>query len=84
MTRNEMIDFIKHNPRVHISHPLFAEDEYIYSDADRIVYDECGYIFENWDSVTDMWSGINGIRMRAGGMWEDGWYIKLQGGFISD
>ena len=76
MTRNEMIDFIKHNPHVHISHPLFAEDEYIYSDADGIVYDECGYTFENWDSVTDMWSGINGIRIRASGMWEDGWYIK--------
>ena len=32
MTRNEMIEFIKNNPYVHITHVLFADDEYIYSD----------------------------------------------------
>ena len=77
MTRSEMIEFIKENPYVHITHPLFADDEHIYSDADGIVYDENGRIFENWDSVTDMWSGINGIRLRHGGAWEIGWYIKF-------
>lgn len=76
MTRNKMIEFIKANPYVHITHLLFSDDEYIYSDTDGIVHDECGYIFENWDSVTDMWSGNNGIRMRTGDEWEDGWYIK--------
>lgn len=76
MTRTEMIEFIKENHHICITHPLFSYSEYIYSDTDGIVYDECGYIFENWDSVTDMWSGYNGIRMRTGGSWENGWYIK--------
>ena len=76
MTRDEMIEFIKENPYVHITHPLFDNSEYIYSDTYGIVYDECGYIFENWDSVTNIWSGISGIRMRVGGMWENGWSIK--------
>lgn len=76
MTRNEMIEFIEENPYVHITHTLFDDDEYIYSDTNGIVYDECGNIFENWDSVTNMWSGINGIRLRHGGIWEDGWHIK--------
>ena len=76
MTRNDMITFIKNNPYIHITHNLFAEDEYIYSDPNGIVHDESGYIFENWDSVTNMWSGYNGIRLRIGGMWENGWYIK--------
>ena len=76
MTRNEMIEFIKINHYVHISHPLFADCEYIYSDTDGIVRDECGRIFENWDSATNKWSGINGIRLRIGDAWETGWYIK--------
>ena len=76
MTRTEMIEFIKQNPYVHITHDLFSADEYIYSDIDGLVWDENGYLFENWDSVTDMWSGNNGIRMRTGGKWEDGWNIK--------
>lgn len=76
MTRTEMIEFIKENPYVHITHDLFSTDEYIYSDIDGLVWDEKGYLFENWDSVTDMWSGNNGIRMRIGGSWENGWHIK--------
>lgn len=75
MTRDEMIEFIKKNYYVHITHPLFAEFEYIYSDTDGIVRDECGRVFESWDSL-NMWSGANGIRMRTGGSWEIGWYIK--------
>lgn len=69
MTRNEMIEFLKENPHIHITHPLFADDEYIYLDTDGIVRDENGYVFENGDNV-------DGIRMRTGGMWETGWSIK--------
>lgn len=69
MTRSEMIEFIKENPYVHITHPLFADDEFIYLDTDGIVRDENGYVFENGGN-------INGIRMRTGGMWENGWSIK--------
>lgn len=40
MTRTEMIEFIKENPYVHITHDLFSTDEYIYSDIDGLVWDE--------------------------------------------
>lgn len=76
MTRNEMIKFIKENPYVHITHSFFDADEYIYSDIDGLVWDENGYLFEDWSSVTDNWSGNNGIRMRYGGDWEMYWQIK--------
>ncbi len=76
MTRSEMIAFIKENPYVHISHAGFADDEYIYADRTGFVWDENGYLFENWDSETNKWSGANGIRLRQGGSWETGWYIK--------
>ena len=76
MTRSEMIAFIKTNPYVKITHKLFGSDEYIYSKEDGNVYDENGYLFENWDSETNMWSGWNGIRMRQGDRWEDDWGIK--------
>ena len=76
MTRLEMIEFIKENPHVHITHPLFADDEYIYSDEEGLVYSEDGRLFENWDSESNRWSGANGIRLRQGGDWETGWHIK--------
>lgn len=76
MTRTEMIEFIKANPHVEITHFLFDEDEYIYSDNDGVVWDERGYLFEDWSSPTNSWIGIGGIRIRTGGQWEDGWHIK--------
>lgn len=75
MTRTEMIDFIRKNPNIPISHPLFSHDEFIVSHEDGNVYDESGYLFENWYSPNNF-SGWNGIRMRSGGNWEDSWYIK--------
>ena len=78
MTRDEMINTLKQYPHLPITHYLFADDEYIFSNMYGIVYDESGRIFENWDSVTDVWSGINGLRLRTGGMWEDGWRIKTE------
>lgn len=76
MTRTEMIAFIKANPYVKITHFLFDSNEYIFSAENGNVYEEHGYLFENWDSPTNMWSGANGIRMRVGGKWDDGWRIK--------
>ena len=76
MSRDEMIKFIKENPYVHITHFLFDEFEYIYSDTDGIIRDEFGYIFEDWSSKTNMLHGHNGIRMRHDGDWEHGWSIK--------
>lgn len=76
MKKDEMITYIKANPYHKISHKLFDDEEYIYSGHDGYVYDEKGYLFEDWDSVTDKWSGHNGIRLREGDYWEDGWYVK--------
>lgn len=73
MTRTEMIEFIKENPYVHITHPLFSDYEYIYSGTDGIIYDEFGYVFETWDYFDMLRCGI---RLRTGGNWEDGWSIK--------
>lgn len=75
MSRNEMIQFIQNNNNVHISHQLFADYEFIYSASDGMVYDENGYVFEDW-SGSDVWSGRNGVRLRNGGAWETGWFIK--------
>ena len=75
MTRTEMIEFIKTHPYVFITHPAFADNEYIYSDENGIVWDESGTMFENWDSV-HWYTGVNGIRFRFGGMWETDWQIK--------
>ena len=49
MSRNEMIEFIQKNPCVHITHFLFGDDEYIYSSEDGLVYDEKGYLCEDWN-----------------------------------
>ena len=74
MTRDEMIIFIKEHPNVKITHWLFDEDEYIYSKDDGKVYDENNYLFEDWLSYGP--GAHNGIRMRYGDNWYDGWYTK--------
>ena len=71
-----MLEFIKDNPNTPVSHTLFDSHEYIYCDEkDGNVYDENGYLFEDWDSVTNMWSGVNGLRLRQGGRWDNEWFI---------
>lgn len=71
MTRDEMIVFMEENPNVKITHTLFDSDEYIYQKEDGKVYDENGYLFDDWYSDRN-----NGVRMRTGGNWEDGWSVK--------
>lgn len=75
MTRDEMISFIKENPNIRISHYLFSPDEYIFALENENVYDDAGYLFEDWYSPNNI-TGYNGIRERIGGQWENGWYIK--------
>jgi hypothetical protein len=72
-----MIAYIKANPYHQISHNLFDADEYIYYGYDGYVYDENGYLFEDWDNATK-WTGHNGIRLRDGKEWENGWYVKKE------
>ena len=71
MTRTEMIEFIKENPNVKITHDLFTPDEYIYSLPNGIVYTEEDYLFEDWMDG----SYYCGIRMRKGDLWEDRWSL---------
>lgn len=73
--RNIMIEFMKENPNVKFTHPLFSDDEYIYQKENGNVYDENGYLFEDWYS-----EGVgqhNGIRMRIGREWNDGWEVII-------
>lgn len=74
MTRTEMIAFIRENPNIPITHPLFSPDEYIVALENENVIDESGYLFEDWYSHEIY--GWNGIRERIGGSWEDGWRVK--------
>lgn len=74
MDRSSMIELIKENPNVKITHWLFSDDEYIYQKDNGKIYDENGYLFEDWYSEGA--GQHNGIRMRKGGSWETGWEIK--------
>lgn len=74
MTRNQMINYILDNQYVPITHILFSEDEFIYAARDGKVYDENGYLFEDWYS--DGIARHDGIRERSGGSWEMGWFRK--------
>lgn len=72
MTRTEMIAYIKANPFVPITHSLFDNSEYIYSDNHGSVLDENGNIFEDWYSSYI----CDGIRIRDYDVWQSGWEIK--------
>lgn len=72
MTREAMIEFMEENPNVKITHSLFGSEEYIYQKENGNVYDENNYLFDDWYSDTN-----NGVRMRTGGNWEDGWSVKF-------
>lgn len=74
MDRSTMIVFMEENPNVKITHWLFSDDEYIYQKEDGKVYEENGYLFEDWYSEGA--GQHNGIRMRNGGNWETGWKVK--------
>lgn len=72
MTKSEIIEYIQENHYKRITHYLFAEEEYLYMADDGCVYDEDGYLFEDW------FSGAHcGIRVRTGDHWENGWSVCL-------
>lgn len=72
MTRAEIISYMRRNPGVKVTHELFANHEYLYMKDDECVYDESNELFENWNSFDRMHYGM---RMRSGGIWENGWSI---------
>lgn len=69
MLREAIIEFMREYPNVKISHSLFSPDEFLVMRSDGNVYDENGYLFEDWES------DHNGMRMRTGGSWETDWYV---------
>lgn len=73
MTYGEMVDFIRENPGVAVTHRLFDDHEFIFMAENGNVYDEQGYLFEDWD-----WSSHarNGIRIREHGPWKTDWSVK--------
>lgn len=75
MDRSVMIVFINENPNVKVTHILFGDDEYIYQKEDGRVYDENGYLFEDWYSEGA--GKHDGIRMRTGGKWDSGWSVII-------
>lgn len=70
ISRVHMIAALTSQPGAKISHQYFAPGEYIYLGDDGNVYDENGYLFEDWSSFSAC-----GLRMRQGSNWETGWYI---------
>lgn len=70
LTRDEAVEILRTKPNIKISHTLFEDDEYLYMKNGQ-VFDENGYLFEDWHSPAH-----NGVRMRVGGMWDTGWSIK--------
>lgn len=70
MSRVEMMAALTSKPGAKISHQYFAPGEYIYLGEDSNVYDENGYLFEDWTSRRNC-----GVRMRNGNGWEHGWYL---------
>lgn len=75
MKYGEMIEYIRSHPLVAISHVLFSDNEYIFQNTDGNVYDENGYLFENWDFCSNQW---NGLRCRDFGPWQSGWFVKAE------
>lgn len=72
MTKEQAIYFMLHNPMCKMTHTLFAPDEYVYSKGDGIIYEENGYVFEDFGSDI---SSVNGMRMRTGDNWMEGWRV---------
>ena len=73
MTREEAINYAIKHPSSKITHTSFAKDEYIYVKNGNQFYDENDRLFEDWD----YWDKAhNGLRLRTGVEWNDGWFIK--------
>lgn len=76
MTRTEILAFLRGNPYKRVTHRLFDPSEYLYAAEDGNIYDENGYLFEDWDTGS---FAHNGLRMRTGGPWETDWEIIYKG-----
>lgn len=71
MTKDQAIHYMLHNPHCHVWHPLFTQEEYLYSKGDGIIYDEVGNVFEDFESH------CAGMRLRWDEVWLTGWRVIL-------
>lgn len=74
MTYGEMVDFIGENPGVAVTHRLFDDHEFIFMAGNGKVYDEQGYLFEDWNRG---FYAHDGIRIRDQGPWLTDWSVKI-------
>lgn len=72
MTKTELFIELHKRPNVKFVHRLFSSDEYLINKEDGCIYDENGYLFENFDLDDDT---HNGMRIRRDSVWDDGWTI---------
>lgn len=70
MTKTEIIDFMRENEGIKVTHFLFTPEEYLYM-KNGVVYSEEGYIFEDFYSE----HRCDGLRIRSGNMWQNGWKL---------
>lgn len=69
MTKDQAIHYMLHTPYCKVTHRLFAPGEYLYSKGDGIIYDEAGYVFEDFASSRD------GMRIRSDSFWNADWSV---------
>lgn len=72
MTKTELIAELNKKADVKFTHRSFSSDEYLVNKKDGYIYDENGYLFETFDESDNF---HNGLRIRTGSSWEDGWTI---------
>ena len=71
LSRDEIIAYMQANHFARVRHKLFDKNEYLYMADDGFIYDENGYLFENWQDPF-RWDGMS---IRWGGAWEQGWSV---------
>lgn len=73
MTRDEIIKYMKQHHGSKVTHEYFSDDEYIYMEPNGCIRDENHYLVEDWYSMGP--GAHNLMRMRKGGVWEEGWNV---------
>lgn len=73
MTKDQAIHYMLNNPNCHVWHPLFSPNEFLFAKEDGIIYDECGYVFEDFEEN----SSRAGMRLRWEDVWLSGWRVTL-------
>lgn len=79
MTQRQAKNYMLRNPHCHVGHNNFASYEYLYAKEDGCIYDEVGNLFEDFKTPEH-----NGLRMRCGYPWLNGWYVITGSEYIEE